>query len=176
MEETMSIYYGIKNSNREYIVVKHQLSGISTDILGVKYIDGFGVVAKDSKEHKRLKQIRMAVIDEYPITYLTKIKSVINKPQIKVIWGSDVYRCFLQHEAKKEARPESIKEAVEAPRCCGIKADGSQCSGGALKSFKHCRAHIEKDDKLQPYIKDMKTMPTKERRKFITEAIQKARG
>lgn len=172
----MSLYYGIKNSNREYIVVKHQLSGITTDILGIRYIDGFGVVAKDSKEHKRLKQIRMAIIDEYPITFLTKVKAVINKSQIKVIWGSDVYRCFLQHEQKKTTQPVHLQKVPEAPRCAGKKSDGSQCNSGALKDFKHCRAHIEQDDKLKPYIKDMKKMPTKQRRKFITEVIQKARG
>lgn len=172
----MSIYYGIKSSNREYIVVKHQLSGISTEVMGIRYIDGFGVVAKDSKEHKRLKQVRMAIIDEYPITFLTRVKAVINKSQIKVIWGSDVYRCFLQHEKKNEAKPESLKEAVEQPRCAGAKANGSQCNSASLRDFKHCRSHIEQDEKLQPYIKDMKMMPTKEKRKFITEAIQKARG
>lgn len=172
----MSIYYGLKNSNREYIVVKHQLTGITTEILGIRYMDGFGVVAKDSKEHKRLKQVRMAVIDEYPITFLTKIKSVINKAQIKVIWGSDVYRCFLKHEKSKEAKPEHIQKAVETPRCIGVKADGNQCGSMALRDFRHCRAHIEQDEKLQPLIKDMKMMPVKEKRKFITEAIQKARG
>ena len=172
----MSLYYGIKNSHREYIVVKHQLSGINTEILGIRYVDGFGVVARGSKEHLRLKQIRMAVVDEYPITFLTKIKSVINKAQIKALWGSDVYRCFLQHEAKKEAQPESIKTAIETAFCCATKADGSPCQTAALRDFKHCRAHIEQDSKLQPYIKDMKMMPTKERRKFITEAIQTARG
>lgn len=171
----MSIYYGLKNSNREYIVVKHQLTGITTDILGIRYMDGFGVVAKDSKEHKRLKQIRMAVVDEYPITFLTKVKSVINKVQIKVIWGSDVYRCFLKHETKKESKPEQLQKAVETPRCLGTKSNGNQCSSMSLKDFKYCRAHIEQDEKLQPYIKDMKMMPVKEKRKFITEAIQKAR-
>jgi hypothetical protein len=172
----MSIYYSSKGTNREYIVVKHQISGISTEILGVRYVDGFGVVAKDSKTHQRLKQVRMAVIDEYPITILPKIKSVINTSQIKVIWGADVYRCFLEHHKKKEAVPEQLKQAVETPRCLGKKADGSQCGSMALRGFTHCRAHIEQDDKLQPFIKDMKLMPVKEKRKFITEAIQKARG
>ena len=172
----MSIYYGLKNSTREYIVVKHQLSGITTEILGIRYMDGFGVVAKDSKEHKRLKQVRMAVVDEYPITFLRNVKSVVNKAQIKVIWGSDVYRCFLQHEKRQEAKPESLRDILDTPRCVCIKSDGNQCSSKSLKDFKHCRAHIEQDEKIKPYIKDMKLMPTKERRKFITEAIQKARG
>lgn len=172
----MSIYYGIKNSYREYVVVKHQLSGICTEILGVRYMDGFGVVAKDSKEHKRLRQVRMAVVDEYPITFLSKIKSVINPSQIKVIWGSDVYRCFLQQQKKKEAKPEDFREALETPRCIAKKADGEQCGSRSLRDFKHCRTHIDQDEKLQPFIKDMKRMPVKEKRKFITEAIQKARG
>lgn len=172
----MSIYYGLKNSTREYIVVKHQLNGINTEILGIRYVDGFGVVARGSKEHNRLKQVRMAITDEYPITYLTKIKSVINKAQIKVLWGSDVYRCFLQHEEAKEAKPEPLREAVETPFCCGTTAAGEPCKTAALRDFKYCRAHIEEDPKLQPFIKDMKMMPTQERRKFITEAIQKARG
>lgn len=172
----MSIYFGVKNSNREYIVVKHQLTGINTDLLGIRYVDGFGVVAKNSKEHLRLKQIRLAVVDEFPITYLTKVKSVINKVQIKSLWGSDVYRCFLQHEAKKEAKPESLQGAVETAFCKGIKADGSSCGSASLRDFDHCRAHIEEDLKLQPFIKNMKLMPVNEKRKFITEAIQKARG
>ena len=172
----MSIYYGIKNSTREYIVVKHQLSGITTEILGIRYIDGFGVVAKDSKEHKRLKQIRMAVVDEYPITFLKNVKAVINKTQIKVIWGSDVYRCFLKHETAQESKPETLKNIIETPICHGKKADGAKCGSMSLKDFTHCRAHIEQDPKLHPFIKDMKKMPVKEKRKFITEAIQKARS
>lgn len=172
----MSIYYGVKNSNKTYIVVKHQLAGINTEILGVRYRDGFGVVAKDSKAHKRLKQIRMAVIDEYPITFLPKVKSVINSSQIKAIWGQDVYRCFLQSQSKKESQPEKLQKSVETPRCSGKKKDGNQCGSMSLKDFKHCRAHIEQDEKLQPYIKDMGKMPVKEKRAFITEAIQKARG
>jgi len=172
----MSIYYGVKSSNREYIVVKHQISGISTEILGIRYMDGFGVVAKDSKEHKRLKQVRMAVVDEFPITYLSKVKSVINKAQIKAIWGPDIYRCYLAHADKKEAQPAPLREATELPRCSGTKADGSQCKSAALRDFKHCRTHIESDAKLKPFIKDMKMMPVKEKRLFITEAIQKARG
>ena len=171
----MSIYYGLKNSHREYIVVKHQLA-INTDILGIKYVDGFGVVAKGSKEHLRLKQIRMAIVDEYPITFLSKVKAVINKVQIKVIWGSDVYRCFLQHEARKEAQPEVFKNAVETAFCCATKADGQPCGMASLRDFKHCRAHIEQDEKLKPLIQDMKKMPTKEKRLYITEMIQKARG
>ena len=172
----MSLYFGIKNSNREYIVVKHQLPGINTEVLGVKYVDGFGVVARGSKEHLRLKQVRMAIVDEFPITFLSKIKSVINKVQIKVLWGCDVYRCFLQHEAKKEAQPAEFHAAVETPFCCAKKADGEQCKTSALRDFKYCRSHIEQDVKIQPHLKDMKMMPTTERRKFITEAIQKARG
>lgn len=171
----MSIYYGLKNSTREYVVVRHQLSGICTEILGIRYIDGFGVVAKGSKEHKRLRQIKMAVTDEYPITFLTKVKSVINKAQIKVIWGSDVYRCFLQHQVKKEAQPQQLQEVTETARCAGTKADGSECNSKSLKDFTHCRIHIEQDSKLKPFIQDMKRMPTKERTAFITEAIQKAR-
>jgi hypothetical protein len=172
----MSIYFGIKNSTREYIVVKHQLPGINTEVLGIKYVDGFGVVARGSKEHLRLKQVRMAIVDEFPITFLSKIKSVINKVQIKVLWGCDVYRCFLQHEAKKQAQPEVFQAAVETPFCCATKADGQPCKTSSLRDFKYCRAHIEQDEKIKPYIKDMKLMPTQEKRKFITEAIQKARG
>ena len=139
-------------------------------------MDGFGVVAKDSKEHKRLRQIRMSVVDELPITFLLKVKSVINRAQIKVIWGADIYRYFLQQQAKKEAQPEHIQKAVETPRCCGNKADGERCGSMSLKGFTHCRSHVEQDDKLKPHIKDMKLMPVKEKRAFITEAIQKARG
>lgn len=172
----MSIYYGLKNSHREYVVVKHGIPGTTNTIMGIRYMDGFGVVAKDSKEHKRLRQISRAVVDEYPITFLTKLKAVINKKQIKAIWGADIYRCFLQHQAKKEAQPEKLQKAVETARCCGIKRDGDQCGSMSLKDFSHCRAHIESDDKIKPLIKDMKLMPVKERRLFITGVIQKARG
>lgn len=172
----MSLYYGIKNSNREYIVVKHQISGINTEILGIRYRDGFGVVAKDSKEYKRLKQVRMAITDEYPITFLPKIKSVINKPQIKAIWGSDVYRCFLQHQEKQNNKPEELLVKVETPFCKHEKQDGTKCKNQSLEGFSHCRVHIESDEKLQPFIKDMKLMPKKEKKKFLSEAIDKARG
>lgn len=172
----MSIYYGIKNSHREYIVVKHQLSGINTEILGIRYVDGYGVVARNSKEHNRLKQVRLAVIDEYPITFLSKVKSVINKSQIKVLWGPDVYRCYLQHEARKEATPKEFHGAVETAFCKANKADGSRCESASLRDFDHCRSHIEQDEKIKPHIQGMKMMPAAEKRKYITEAIQKARG
>lgn len=149
---------------------------MSSTVMGIKYMDGYGVVAKDSKEHKRLRSIRMAVVDEYPITYLRHIKSVINKAQIKAIWGADIYRCYLEHEARLEKQPEALKEVVEQPRCCAVKSDGNKCKSAALKDFKHCRVHIEMDEKIKPFIQDMKMMPVKEKRKFITEVIQKARG
>ena len=170
----MSLYYGTKNTTREYIVVKHQLK-INTEILGIRYRDGYGVVAKNSKELLRLRQIRLAVCEELPITFLPRLKAVVNSKQIKAIWGNDIYRYFLQQNAKKAAQPEELKEALARPFCANEQND-RRCGNQTLDGFTHCRIHIQRDERLKPFIADMKMLPKAEKKKFINDAIKKARS
>lgn len=170
----MSIYFSSKGSNREYIVVKHALPGLTTEILGIRYMDGFGVVAKDSKEHLRLKQVRMAVTSELPITYLKHVKSVINNSQVKAIWGADVYRYYLEQMKAKESNPISAQTA-ERPICKHEK-DGKRCGNQVIVGFTTCRKHIESDAKVAPRLSEMKLLPKEEKKQFIDSIIDEIRG
>lgn len=170
----MSLYYASKGSTREYIVVKHALPGLCTEILGIRYMDGYGVVAKDSKEHLRLKQVRMAVTKELPITFLTNVKSVINRSQIKAIWGADVYRYFMEMLESKEASPISSK-TIERPFCKHEK-EGRKCGNQSLDGFSMCRRHIEFDSKVAPKLSEMQMLPKDEKKKYVDAIIDEIRG
>jgi hypothetical protein len=159
-------YYLVKNSiSRNYIVVQHGYRGISTEILGVRYVDGYGVVAKDSKEYKQLKQVRMAIVAEFPITYLRNVRSVINLKQIETIWGKDVYRYFKAQE-EQEAEQVEVEDLLKDPempiekqieilednkdltlKCKAITKKGNECSNLALVGSEYCQFHIHKDER-----------------------------
>jgi hypothetical protein len=142
-------YYNSKNIEREYVVVKHQLR-VDTELLGVRYREGYGVVAKGSKEYCNLKQIRMAITAEYPLTLLKNLKCVTNSNQVKVIWGAHVYKAFMQalkNESHKVAPIEAI-QPIKVLRCDQTTKAGEQCKNTALSNTCFCKKHIHFDTRI----------------------------
>jgi hypothetical protein len=146
-------YYNSKNVEREYIVVKHQLRGIDTEILGVRYRQGYGVVAKDSKEYYNLKQMKLTVVAEYPITFLKTLSCITNAFQVKTIWGANIYTAY----KKAIAQAISKKPIAEAPidvaqklkfQCEQNTASGSQCKNDAIDNSCFCKKHIHFDKRI----------------------------
>ncbi len=145
-------YYNSKNVEREYVVVKHQLRGIDTEVLGVRYREGYGVVAKDSKEYYNLKQMKMCVVAEYPITSLSNLKCVTGPSQIKTIWGSHVYAAYkkavLAESKKQEVEQSEYIEPIEKHRCEKDTFLGGQCKNDAVDRSAYCKVHIAFDKRI----------------------------
>lgn len=104
--------------DREYIVLRHPLKGINNIVNGVKFRDGYAVVAKDSKSHHYLKKIpvlRKAL--ELPLTHLKKLKFITRISDIKMVYGEDVYLKYLKAEQDaKLANELATKQALEDAR------------------------------------------------------------
>lgn len=149
-------YYNSKSVEREYIVVKHQLKGIDTEILGVRYRQGYGVVAKDSKEYYNLKQIRLGVVAEYPLTFLKTLQCVTNPAQVRTIWGNHVYVAYVKALAAESQKKEELKEEYIEPvneplvkyRCEQLTASGSQCKNDSIDNSCFCKTHIHFDKRI----------------------------
>lgn len=145
-------YYNSKNVEREYVVVKHQLRGIDTEILGVRYREGYGVVAKDSKEYYNLKQIKLCVVAEYPITTLGRLKCVTSPAQIKTIWGSNIYAAYKKAiAAKAQTKLEEQAEVIEPivkTKCEKETFFGTQCKNDAVEASCYCKVHIAFDTRI----------------------------
>lgn len=171
-------YYTSKNVEREYVVVKHQLRGIDTEVLGVRYREGYGVVAKNSKEYYNLKKIKLCVSAEYPITALGTLKCVTSPKQIKVIWGSNVYAAYLKalsreadrlEESKEE--PSMVIEPVEKLQCEGTTASGSQCKNEAIEHSCFCKKHIMFDTRIAAKLIEAGDIDKDLRKKLIDQWI-----
>lgn len=157
-------YYNSKNVEREYVVVKHQLR-IDTELLGVRYREGYGVVAKDSKEYYNLKQIKMAVTVEYPLTKLKTLKCITNPAQVKTIWGVHIYKAYMieLQEARKALVINKEESALnsEAPKLTPISVapliklkceqatkSGEPCKNDAIEASCFCKKHIHFDKRI----------------------------
>lgn len=147
-------YYNSKSVEREYVVVKHQLKGIDTEILGVRYRQGYGVVAKNSKEYYNLKQIRLCVTEEYPLTFLKTLSCVTNDAQVRTIWGNNVYTAYKKlidaefQKMKEQEVEEVIIEPLNKFQCEQITASGTQCKNDSLDNSCFCRVHIHFDKRI----------------------------
>lgn len=158
-------YYNSKNVEREYVVVKHQLR-IDTELLGVRYREGYGVVAKNSKEYYNLKQIKMAVTVEYPLTKLKTLKCITNPAQVKTIWGVHIYKAYMiQMQEAREALAEKAKEQEELTtvspasdyisivpfiklKCKQTTKSGDICKNDAIEVSCFCKKHIHFDKRI----------------------------
>lgn len=169
-------YYNSKNVEREYVVVKHQLRGIDTEILGIRYREGYGVVAKNSKEYLNLKQIRLAVTEEYPLTFLKTLKCITNDAQVKTIWGSAVYAAYKKEIAKALAQAEETQEPViieeiTKVRCEGTTASGGQCKNDAIEGSVFCKKHIHFDRRIAAKLIEAGDIDKTLRKKLIDQWI-----
>jgi len=170
-------YYQSKNVERQYIVVKHQLPGIDTTLLGVRYREGYGVVAKDSKEYYNLKQIKMAIVAELPLTFLKTLKCVLNDSQVKAIWGSAVYAAYKKEISKalkqiEETNESVIIEEIEKHQCEGTTAAGSQCKNDALEGSIFCKKHIHFDTRIAAKLIEAGNIDKTLRKKLVDEWIK----
>lgn len=172
--------------SRDYIVIKHTLRGVNYVINGIKFRGGFAVVEKNGKSHQALKKIpmlRKAV--ELPITHLKKLPFISKTSDIKVIYGQDVYKKFLeiysveQKIEKIKAVEEDQKKHLEEGIKCKFNSptSGLLCELNALEQSPsgYCKLHILHDPRLSDLgIEFPKYRMTKEeRREFRKKVINK---
>lgn len=165
-------YYGKNLRNLEFIVVKHKLKGLETELLGIRYREGYAVVAKNTKVYQELKKIRNAIDAEFPITHLSKLGCVINDKQIQYIWGKAVYDYYLKEKFKVETTDEVTQRLIDAPECEHIKEDGNKCLSKAIKGSKYCIHHFRFDERVKEDFEKMPKMPKKEKKALIQKLIQ----
>lgn len=171
-------YYNSKNVEREYVVVKHQLRGIDTEILGVRYRQGYGVVAKDSKEYYNLKQIKLSVVAEYPLIFLKTLKCITNAAQVKTIWGAHIYTAYRKQldaaskKAKVNEEPLHIDtEEIATYRCEQLTAAGTQCKNDSISNSCFCKTHIHFDKRIAAKIIEAGSIEKDLRKKLIDQWI-----
>ena len=158
--------------NHEYIVIKHSLKGVNTDVLGIRYRDGYGVVAKGSKTHVQLKRIKLAITEEYPITFLENLACVTNDTQIKYIWGKPVYDYYLKQKFKVEHKDEIKVILDDLPQCEGKTAIGEQCKRKSLTGTEWCKSHLSCHPEIGPELEASKAKGA-ERKKVVNALIKK---
>lgn len=169
-------YYASKRiTKQEFIVVKHSLPHFENTVIGVRYREGYAVVAKESPEHKNLKKMRpKAVVKELPITFLENLKSVINDKQVEYIWGKIVYQYYLKKKSQQESGIEKVQEGLnKLPTCAGETQDGTPCKNKIIKGSEYCRKHIYLDPRLKEDFEKMPMLPKKEKKIRIGKLIDK---
>lgn len=174
-------YYNSKNIEREYIVVKHQLRGVDIEILGVRYREGYAVVAKDSKEYTRLCQIKLAVTAEYPLIKLRTLKCITNNAQVKTIWGQHIYKAYLK--AIKANRDDllELSKTTKAPievlelntaQCSQATKAGDQCKNNSIDGSHFCKKHIHFDARIAAKIIEIGDIDKTLRSKMVDQWIK----
>ena len=97
-------------SDKNYIVLQHTLKGVNYVVNGIKFRESYAVVEKNSKSYNMLKRIPvLRGSKEYPLSYLKELPFITRLPDIKQVYGQDVYRRFLEEEEKSR-----ITEALAA--------------------------------------------------------------
>lgn len=172
--------------DREYIVIKHTLRGVNYIINGVRFRDSYAVVEKDSKTHKMLKQIPvLRAAQEYPLTFLRKLKFITRPLDIKNIYGADVYTQYareLDLEISKEKEEEKVTQEIQHVQelnLCSFRTVLSKgkdlCKEQALEVSPsgYCSKHILLDPLLESVgIEIPKFIPKKEKAIFREKVIK----
>jgi hypothetical protein len=166
-------YYTAKNDTREYIVLQHALPGANLELCGVRYRDGYAVVARGSKEHGRLKQIRLAISKEFPITHLNTLKFITNDRQVEIVWGKAVFNYYVTKKAAKANKPEQLNKTNCL--CSASTALGTSCKSEALKGYLFCRKHVSNDIRIQADLEAAGRLTKQEKSELLTELIDKYR-
>lgn len=97
-------------SDRNYIVFQHTLKGVNYVINGIKFRDSYAVVEKNSKTYYMLKKVPvLRAAKEYPLTHLRKLPFVTRTQDVKIIYGQDVYRRYLE-EMEKERESQALEQ------------------------------------------------------------------
>ena len=167
-------YYNTLNKDIEFIVIQHKIKGTNTEMLGIRYRDGYAVVAKNSKEHVRLRNVPRAICNEYPITYLRQLKFITNTRDIGYIWGRAVQQYYLAKLEAKILEPEEMVLFPEKPHCKGFNKDNSACGNDKLNCSDYCRKHLFLDKRLaDDFANRKKFMDSNEKKEFVDGLILK---
>lgn len=171
------------DTDKNYVVIKHKLSGINGFLCGVKFRNGYGVVVVGSKAYKQLKMLPfLKDAPEYPLIFLRKLPFVTRDLDIKMIYGQDVYYYYYQQlqEAQKqeaEVKQEQKEEQHIDQKCCAYRTKtGELCKMEALKKSPsgYCKMHILKDPELIKYgIKVPERLTFQERSEWKDKVINK---
>ena len=143
---------------RNYIVLKHKLKGVNYTVHGVKFRDGFAVVEKDSKTYNMLKQMPILKnAQELPLTFLQQCKFITRILDIKIVYGQDVYRCFIE-QLEKEQNSKYLEELVQKESAhlqtggCSYRFKSNLlCEQQAVENSpsQYCQRHILEDTQLE---------------------------
>jgi hypothetical protein len=159
----MSLYWSTKSyGGRNYIVIQHPLKDVSTNIFGIKFHCGYGVVVKGSKEYKNLRTIPvLRKAREFPLTILKNLKFIIRSKDIEMIYGKDVYisyqRSLLEYAKKQDAEKHeetaTERSSENSTKCKHLLLNQQFCSNERVPgSTGYCRTHIMDD---LPLIQEM---------------------
>jgi len=105
--------------DRNYVVIKHGLRGINSQIHNVKFREGYAVVDKNSKTYFQLKKFpNLRNAKEFPLTYLRSLPFITRSRDIEMVYGKDVFLSYLEAVSKdktdKEAKDKLDREQREA--------------------------------------------------------------
>lgn len=146
------------NRDRNYIVLKHTLKGVNYTVHGIKFRDGFAVVEKDGKTHNMLKKMPiLKTAQELPLTFLQHCKFITRLIDIKIVYGQDVYRTFLQQlELEQNGKALEIQHQKEIDHLqlggCSYRFDSKLlCTQQAVENSpsQYCQRHILEDTQLE---------------------------
>jgi len=169
---------------RDYVVIKHKLRDMNGTIAGVKFRGGYAVVEKDSKTYKQIKSLPLIKHEpEFPLLHLRKLPFVTRTLDVKIIYGQDVYRYYLEQlmtvleeeKLQREADAE-VQHVVEHKGCAFRSKDGDLCKFNALVNSpsNYCRKHVLYDPKLEELgIKVPKRLTSKEKVEWKDRIIGK---
>jgi hypothetical protein len=160
-------------SDRNYIVLQHTLKGVNYIVNGIKFRESYAVVEKNSKTYTMLKRIPvLRGSREYPLSYLKNLPFITRLADIKMVYGQDVYRRFLEEEDKSrktealvleqetellknleiEKRKEDIKlkeqieQIIEEAKASGESQEVIEQLKENLPEIKKCTAFTEKGE------------------------------
>lgn len=158
--------------DREYIVIRHKLRDIEGMIEGVKFRAGYGVVDKNTKAYKRLKNLPFLKTGlEFPLVHLKSLKFVMRDRDVETIYGKDVYvhymKALKEYQAKKaeEEKVQAEQHHLQEQTLCKFRRpNGELCKNEAyeLSPGNHCQRHLLKDPMLEVFEIEVPSMLSKD--------------
>lgn len=143
---------------REYVVIKHTLKDMNSNVAGVKFRGGYAVVEVGSKAYIQLKKLPLIKNNaDLPLVFLRKLPFITRTIDVKLVYGQDVYAQYLKDlhaEIDKEVVVATEKQEVihvEVDSGCAYKTPkGDLCGHKAMKGSpsKYCKIHLLEDPKL----------------------------
>lgn len=166
-----------------YIILKHTVPGVNHTINGVKFRAGYAVVSKPSKTYSNLKKLPVLKnARELPLTFLQKLPFITKPIDVKIVYGTDVYRYFqeaMKIENEKQAeikKEEEIKQhRADETKCQMLtqRSDGQELCGmdSVENSEGYCILHILEAPIVQELGIEVPTFLTKQERKQLRHKV-----